>query len=158
MIMVWLDSVNKMIASKGLVNPSMSDMGTTLVGIIYYNKKYYWVNCGDSRLYRYRNGQLLQLSTDHSLNTANGEKKHTNIITNCIGAGCKTSYIDMYEFTDEFLEGDTYLLCSDGLNDMIKDEEIAQLMAEGANANQLCEAAIVAGGFDNVSVCVFSIL
>lgn len=158
MIMVWLDSVNKMIASKGLVNPSMSDMGTTLVGIIYYNKKYYWVNCGDSRLYRYRNGQLLQLSTDHSLNTTNGEKKHTNIITNCIGAGCKTSYIDMYEFTDEFLEGDTYLLCSDGLNDMIKDEEIAQLMAEGANANQLCEAAIVAGGFDNVSVCVFSIL
>ena len=115
------------------------------------------MNCGDSRLYRYRNGQLLQLSTDHSLNTANGEKKHSNIITNCIGAGCKTSYIDMYEFTDDFLEGDVYLLCSDGLNDMVKDDEIARLMSEGANANELCEAAIIAGGFDNVSACVFSI-
>ena len=158
MIIVWLDSVNKMIASKGHVDPSMSDMGTTLVGIIYYNEKYYWINCGDSRLYRYRNGQLSQLSTDHSLNTMNGEKKHSNIITNCIGAGCKTSYIDMYEFTDDFLEGDVYLLCSDGLNDMVKDEEIAHLLSEGANANQLCEAAIIAGGFDNVSACVLSVL
>ena len=56
MIMVWLDSVNKMISSKGLVDPSLSEMGTTLVGVTYYSGKYYWMNCGDSRLYRFRNG------------------------------------------------------------------------------------------------------
>ena len=157
MMIVWLDSINKMITSKGMADPSMLEMGTTLVGIIYYGGKYYWMNCGDSRLYRYRDGHLKQLSTDHSLKTVNGEKKHSNIITNCIGGGCKTSYLDLYEFSADFLEGDTYILCSDGLNDMVKDEEIERLVSEGANANQLCEAAIVAGGFDNVSVCVFSV-
>jgi len=135
----------------------MSDMGTTLVGVIFYNKKYYWINCGDSRLYRLRNGQLKQLSIDHSLSNAYGEKKHSNIITNCIGAGCKSSYLDMYDFTDDFLSGDTYLLCSDGLNDMVSDEKICSLLADGASANQLCEAAISAGGYDNVSVCVFNV-
>lgn len=157
MMIVWLDSINKMITSKGMADPSMLEMGTTLVGIIYYGGKYYWMNCGDSRLYRYRDGHLTQLSSDHSLNAVNGEKKHSNIITNCIGGGCKTSYLDLYEFSADFLEGDTYILCSDGLNDMVKDEEIERLVSEGANANQLCEAAIVAGGFDNVSVCVFSV-
>ncbi len=66
-------------------------------------------------------------------------------------------YMDMFEFTDEFLSGDTYMLCSDGLNDMISDEQIKQLMCEHANANTLCEAAIEAGGFDNVSVCMFKV-
>ena len=47
--------------------------------------------------------------------------------------------------------------CRNFKPDMVKDEEIERLVSEGANANQLCEAAIVAGGFDNVSVCVFSV-
>jgi protein phosphatase len=49
------------------------------------------------------------------------------------------------------------MLCSDGLNDMVDHEDIEKLMNEGATANALCEAAIEAGGFDNVSVCVFHV-
>lgn len=158
MIMVWLDSVNQMISSKGLVDPSLSEMGTTLVGVTYYNGKYYWMNCGDSRLYRFRNGHLTQISIDHSLNNVQGIKKHSNVLTNCIGAGCKSSYIDFYDFTDDFLQGDVYLLCSDGLNDMVKDADIESLLANGASANRLCEAAIEAGGYDNVSACVFTVM
>ena len=86
-----------------------------------------------------------------------GQKKHSNVITNCIGAGCKNSYFDFDDITDDFLPGDTYLLCSDGLNDMISDAVIERLMNEGCTANGLCEAAIAAGGFDNVSVCIFHI-
>ena len=157
MLMMWLQSINQIIASKGHVNPSMAEMGTTLVGFIYYNHKYFWLNCGDSRLYRLRNGQLRQLSTDHSLNNVNGEKKHSNIITNCIGAGCKNSYMDLFEFTADVLTGDTYLLCSDGLNDMVSDKDLEQLLNDGASANRLCEAAIQAGGYDNVSACVFTL-
>lgn len=157
MMMSWLRSINQIIDSKGHANPSMADMGTTLVAVAYYNHKYYWMNCGDSRLYRLREGKLTQLSTDHSLSNIRGEKRHSNIITNCIGAGCRNSYMDMFEFTDEFLSGDTYMLCSDGLSDMVPDETIERLMNEGASANQLCEAAIAAGGFDNVSVCVFKV-
>ncbi|MBQ9231049.1 MAG: serine/threonine-protein phosphatase [Prevotella sp.] len=158
MIVVWLDSVNKMIASKGYVDPSLSEMGTTLVAVAYYEGKYYWMNCGDSRLYRLRDGKMRQLSTDHSLNTLKGEKRHSNVITNCIGAGCKNSFIDLYEFTDDVLTGDIYMLCSDGLTDMVPDAEVERLLSEGATANRLCEAAIEAGGYDNVSVCVFSIM
>lgn len=153
----WLQSVNHIIDSKGHVNPKMAEMGTTLVAVVFYNNKYYWMNCGDSRLYRYRNNELKQLTTDHSLINENSVKRHSNIITNCIGGGCKNSYMDMFEFTDDFLPGDQYILCSDGLNDMISDEAIARLAAQGVSANRMCEAAIEAGGYDNVSVCVFKV-
>ena len=92
----WLQSVNHIIDSKGHVNPEMAEMGTTLVAVVFYNNKYYWMNCGDSRLYRYRNNELKQLTTDHSLINENSVKRHSNIITNCIGGGCKNSYMDMF--------------------------------------------------------------
>lgn len=155
---VWLDSIHKIITSKGHVDPSMEGMGTTLVAVIYYEGKYFWINCGDSRLYRLRDGKLAQLTTDHSLNTLRGEKRHSNIITNCIGAGCKHTYMDMVEFTDDFRHGDVYMVCSDGLSDMVSDDVIEQMMINGVSANRLCEAAIEKGGFDNVSVCVFSVM
>ncbi len=157
MILEWLQSINQIINSRGLVDRSLSEMGTTLVGVLYYGGKYYWVNCGDSRLYRLRDGKLKQLSTDHSLNKVNGTKKHSNIITNCIGAGSKNSFLDMLEITDDFLVGDKYLLCTDGLNDMVPDNEIEKLLNENSTANHLCEAAIAKGGYDNVSTCVFHI-
>jgi protein phosphatase len=115
------------------------------------------MNCGDSRLYRFRDGVLEQISNDHSLSNQRGEKKHSNIITNCIGAGIRQPYLDLFEFTDDFLPGDTYVICSDGLNDMISDKHITELLLKGANANLLCEAAIDGGGYDNVSVCVVSV-
>ncbi len=153
----WHQHINNTINRQGNSDSALLTMGTTLVAVIYYFGKYFWLNCGDSRLYRLRDGQLSQLSTDHSLRNSRGEVKHSNIITNCIGAGCKHSYIDLYEFTAEILPGDTYMLCSDGLNDMISDAVIERLMNEGCTANGLCEAAIAAGGFDNVSVCIFHI-
>ena len=155
---VWLESIHKIITSKGHADPSMEGMGTTLVAVIYYEGKYFWINCGDSRLYRLRDGKLAQLTTDHSLNTLRGEKRHSNIITNCIGAGCKHTYMDMVEFTDDFRYGDVYMVCSDGLSDMVSDDVIEQMMINGVSANRLCEAAIERGGFDNVSVCVFSVM
>lgn len=156
-MMVWLQSINNNINRQGRADPALLEMGTTLVGIIYYGGKYFWINCGDSRLYRLRDGKLVQISTDHSLSNARGEKKHSNIITNCIGAGCKNSYLDIFEFTADFKQGDIYMLCSDGLNDMVPNTKIEQLMNEGCTANDLCEAAIEAGGYDNVSVCMFHV-
>ena len=153
----WLQSIHQTINARGRVNKSMSEMGTTLVALLYYGNRYFWINCGDSRLYRLRNGELHQLTTDHSLVNENGEKRHSNYITNCIGAGCEDTFIDMIDFTPDFLEGDTYVLCSDGLNDMVPDEIIRKMLVEGATANTLCEEAISAGGFDNVSVCVLRV-
>lgn len=153
----WLNSIHQTVNGRGRSNHDMLQMGTTLVGLLYYGKRYFWMNCGDSRLYRLRNGELEQLTTDHSLNNVHGEKKHSNILTNCIGAGGETAYFDFMEITDDFLAGDTYLLCSDGLNDMVSDDIIKEQLLNGATANDLCEEAINAGGYDNVSACVLRI-
>ena len=126
-MMEWLQFISDSINRRGHADPSLRDMGTTLIAVIFYGGKYYWLNCGDSRLYRLRDGKL------------------------------KNAYLDIFEFTDDFRSGDIYMLCSDGLNDMISHDDIEKLMNEGNSANGLCEAAIEAGGFDNVSVCVFHV-
>ncbi len=153
----WLSSMNNIIDSKGREDERYHNMGTTLVAVCYYGGEFYWMNCGDSRLYRLRDGKLAQLSTDHSLSTLMGSDEHTSIITNCIGGGCKTSFIDIINFTSDILPGDRLLLCSDGLSDMISNDQIATSMSEGQHAEQLCLEAESAGGNDNVSCIVISI-
>ena len=157
MMVVWLESINNIIDSKGHVDERFKGMGTTLVGIAYYGGNFFSMNCGDSRLYRLRNGSLQQLTTDHSLNNMLGSTKHCSIITNCIGGGNKNSYLDIVKMTDEIQPSDIYLLCSDGLSDMLSDQQIETLLKSGADADALCQAAIEAGGFDNVSACVIDV-
>ena len=154
----WVQSISTTVNNYGRQDDAKRGMGTTLVGIIYYIDRYYWMNCGDSRVYRLRDGELHQLSVDHSLNNMMGEARHSNVITKCIGGGAKQSYLDLVEMTDDFLPGDVYLLCSDGLNDLVPNENICKMLVEGASANTLCEAAIEAGGFDNVSAVVINVL
>ena len=156
-IVGWLDSVNNYIASKGRADEQFKGMGTTLVGMVYYNGEFYSMNCGDSRMYRYHDGQLLQLTTDHSLSNMTGSGKRSNVITNCIGGGCHSSYIDMVQMTNDVHSGDVYLLCSDGLTDMVPDQRLCELLGEKADADALCSAAIEAGGLDNVSCSVITV-
>lgn len=150
----WLKSINNIIISKGILDNLYEGMGTTFVALAYYGGNFYSLNCGDSRLYRLHDGQLTQLTTDHSLNNLLGKKEHSNLITNCIGGGCKSSYVDIVQCTDLVQPGDVMMLCSDGLTDMIGDDEIYCLLTEGFDANALCQAAEDAGGFDNISVVV----
>lgn len=156
-IVGWLDSINNYIASKGRADEQFKGMGTTLVGMAYYNGEFYSMNCGDSRMYRYHDGQLLQLTTDHSLSNMTGSGKRSNVITNCIGGGCHSSYIDMVQMTNDVHSGDVYLLCSDGLTDMVPDQRLCELLGEKADADALCSAAIEAGGLDNVSCSVITV-
>ena len=157
MMVVWLESINLIVESKGRNDDRFKGMGTTLVGIAYYGGDFFSMNCGDSRLYRLRNGLLEQLTTDHSLNNMLGSTKHSSIITNCIGGGNKNSYMDIVKMTDDIQSSDIYLLCSDGLSDMLNDQQIEILLKSGGDANALCQAAVEAGGFDNVSACVIEV-
>ena len=157
MMLVWLESINHILDSKGRVDERFRGMGTTLVGLAYYCGHFYSLNCGDSRLYRLRNGSLKQLTTDHSLNNMLGSSKHSSIITNCIGGGNNHSYMDIVKMTDDVQYSDVYLLCSDGLSDMLDDQQIEVLLKSGGDADALCQAAIEAGGFDNVSACVIEV-
>lgn len=157
-IFEWLESMNHIIDSKGRSDARFEGMGTTLVALGYYNNNFYWMNCGDSRFYRMHGQSLKQISTDHSLSNLVGSGEHSNIITNCIGGGCKMSYIDMVQCTADINSGDVLLLCSDGLTDMLTDMEILTLLESGADAAKLCKAAEQAGGYDNVSAAVIKIV
>ncbi len=157
MMAAWLQSINAIIDSKGRVDETLKGMGTTLVGLCAYEGQVFSLNCGDSRLYRLRHGSLSQLTTDHSFNKEVGIEKHCSIITNCIGGGANSSFFDIERMTDELLPNDIYLLCSDGLTDMLNDQKIEQLLKRGADASALCNAAEIAGGLDNVSVCVIDV-
>ena len=151
----WLRSINNVLESKGMDNYSYHGMGTTLVAMAYYEKHFFWINCGDSRLYRLHDGKLQQLTTDHSYSNFVGSTKKTSpMITNCIGAGCRTSYLDLVECTTQVEAGDTFMLCSDGLTDLVDDAEIERLLSGEFDADALCQAAEDEGGRDNVSVIV----
>jgi len=153
----WLSSINYTMESKGRSDQRCYGMGTTLVALAYYGKEFYWMNCGDSRLYRVHDGVLKQVSSDHSLSNLLGSSQHSNVITNCIGGGCKSSYIDLVQCTADVQPGDKFLLCSDGLSDMLADNVIEQMLNDGYDAEALCHAAEEAGGFDNVSAIVITV-
>ncbi|MCR4582857.1 MAG: protein phosphatase 2C domain-containing protein [Prevotella sp.] len=157
MLNEWLRYINVVFESKGLTNPEYKGMGTTLVALVFFEGEFFSLNCGDSRLYRYRDGVLSQLSTDHSLSQLLGEEKHSSSIVNCIGGGCKKSYLDIVHMHDQLLPGDRFILCSDGLTDMLSDSYIEGQLSESADAERLCEEAIRFGGHDNVSVCMIHV-
>lgn len=153
----WLRNIISRIQSLSRTKPELADLGTTLVAFIYHNHNFYWINCGDSRVYRMNNGFLSQLSTDHSLNEEMGQERHSHVVTNCIGGGSGQGFIDFVCVTDNVHSGDRFMLCSDGLTDMLNDGIIESLLENGADAVALCHEAEERGGFDNVSVAVIEV-
>ncbi len=140
-------------------------MGTTLVGLLLVNDDYVlWFHVGDSRLYRWRNAALELLTTDHSvyeewLNDGRiGKEPEKNIITRAIGPN---PFVQPDTSWGRRQKGDIYLLCSDGLNDMLSDDQIAEILRSEMDvediANGLVDAALEAGGKDNTSVILCKI-
>ena len=150
----WVKEEHSYLTALGEEEPDKENMGTTLVGILFYEGHICWMNCGDSRLYRMRNGVLRQISTDHSLYNITHNVADLHVITNCLGGGASEAFIDIHDITDEVHPGDIFLLCSDGLTDMLADEEIEQLLNDTPDADALTQAAVEHGGRDNVSVCL----
>jgi len=140
-------------------------MGTTVVGLVMVEESYVlWFHVGDSRIYRLRDSVLKCLTEDHSayaewvLNGRQGAEPSKSIITKAIGPRAAVTPTINW---DKWVKGDTYILCSDGLTDMIDDDEIAGILKAGDNvekvANSLTDAAMNAGGKDNTSVLVCKI-
>jgi protein phosphatase len=141
-------------------------MGTTIVGLVPVRKQFFlWFHIGDSRLYLMRNGRLKCLTTDHSAHKEwenkgrRGREPEKNIITRAVGP--KESVVADIKW-DHWNQSDLYVLCSDGLTDLITDEEITRMLIENdraeSMANQLVNAAIQAGGKDNISVIICRVL
>lgn len=144
-------------------------MGTTLTAAILEKERLVIAQVGDSRAYLLHNGSLQQLTRDHSLMadmieagqlTEAEARVHPNrsVITRAIGSDPHMQP-DLYELNVE--TGDRLLLCSDGICGMIEDHEIASIMRQAPSAqscaDQLVEAALAAGGFDNETAVVVDV-
>ena len=156
---------NQIIHQTAKSQPQCEGMGTTIVACLYYDNRFSVAHVGDSRLYRLRGDRFEQVTLDHSLlqelvsrgfYTPEEARKslNKNLVTRALGIE-PTVQIDVQE--DVVLTGDVHLLCSDGLSDMVEDEDI-HLTISTFNANldtaaqQLVRMANDNGGRDNVSV------
>lgn len=148
--------------------PHLQVLGTTVVAVALQGAGLQCAYVGDSRLYRLRGGVLQQLSHDHSLvqelvdegmlsDEQARRSTQRNIITRALGLG---GSVEVALWQGEVFPGDNYLLCSDGLSNMLRDAEIATLLAGEslpAVAQGLIDAANARGGEDNISVIVIRI-
>jgi protein phosphatase len=156
---------NKIIFQTAQSQTHCEGMGTTLVAAMFYDNKISIAHVGDSRAYRLRNEQFEQLTMDHSLlqelvdrgfysEEEAQRSTNRNYVTRALGVE-PTVEVEVQEY--EVLPDDIYLLCSDGLPDMVEDEDI-HLTISTFNASldvvgeQLVQLANEHGGRDNVSV------
>jgi len=164
--------VDAVVAGHHRVTQEMQDdadlkgMGTTVVVAVHQRIDDKLVIChvGDSRAYRLRNGEFTLMTNDHSwvheqvtagFLTEEAARNHPlkNVVTQALG-GSSEPRVDVIE--TQLLDGDLYLLCSDGLNSMLTDDEIAGLLEANGSLDESCQRLINAanqrGGNDNVSV------
>ena len=153
----WTEIAHRNILQKGVESPELQGMGTTFCGMLFYNNLVFALNIGDSRLYRFRNDILRQISTDHSMRARTGDcTLPSNLIYNSLGAG-DTAFVDVKELTGQLYDDDLFLICSDGLGDMVSDEEIERILLEEPTAERLVQAARDGGGKDNISVILITL-
>lgn len=131
-------------------------MGTTAAILMYGHDGVYICNVGDSRIYKYRAGSLVQLSHDHVHSVVYEGKKAP--LTQCLGIPESEFIIEPYVNKVKHRNKDRYLLCSDGLTDMVSDEDIFGVFNQGMSiqktAEALMEMALNNGGIDNITVIV----
>lgn len=143
--------IHQKLLQEGMADPAKKGMGTTLVGLLYYEGRLMLINAGDSRLYRFRNDTLMQVSRDHSLRNLSGNSDApSNVIVNSFGGG-NSFYVDVEPAGKKALDGDIFLLCSDGVSDMLNDEEIEEILNKEGFEGALLEASKNKGGKDNIS-------
>lgn len=151
--------------------PQYAGMGTTLVMARFYDNSVSVAHIGDSRAYRFRGHRLEQLTKDHSLLQEQIDSgmitldearlsQNRNLVTRALGVDPMVQ-AEIGDF--DTLPGDIYMLCSDGLNDMVDDGEIAQTLGSHAHdpeqaSIQLVQKANDHGGRDNVSVILVKIV
>lgn len=141
-------------------------MGATLALVVLLGGRAYTANVGDSRVYRFRRGRLAQLSVDHSVISELLEAGHITAheAQDHSDRGIVTQYMGMPEGVEPLVRssalsgGDRFLLCTDGLTDLLSEEAIAETLAAEPAAQVACdrlvEAANRAGGTDNITAVV----
>ncbi len=156
---------NDHILSRARVDPALGDMGTTICAAAFMADRVVTANVGDSRIYRIAGNQIEQISQDHSLVAERIRAGLLdpnsfevallgNIVTRALGMDQVTVDITI----EDLVPGDTFLFCSDGLSDMIEDEEMLALVAPDCDLQAatlaLVDLANQRGGIDNITAAL----
>lgn len=160
----WIRDMNTVVYEFGSLDHRYREMGTTLVLLYQQTDFVVLAHVGDSRIYRIRAGAAHQLTDDHSfvnaqvkvglLTREQAEKsQHRNIITRCIGT---RAVVKPDVTVHPAVAGDVYLLCSDGLSDLVEPHEMASLVDRTPDLREavaaLIDLANARGGIDNITV------
>jgi protein phosphatase len=164
-----LKTANLQIYNRAQRYAQYRDMGTTIVATYFVGKRVYVGYVGDSRVYRMRDGKLVQLTEDHSLANEYVRMKilrkedvsrfpYKNVIVRALGLSADVEVDTQYS---QCRSGDLYLLCSDGLTDLVTDQEIQDLITTSNNVQDcgldLVRAANERGGLDNITVLIVKV-
>jgi PPM family protein phosphatase len=165
-----IQEANRRVYDRSSTDPNTSGMGTTITVALVENGNVAFGHVGDSRAYLIRDGRMEQVTEDHSLvnelmksGKLSREEAETHpqrsVITRALGTDPD---VDVDTFTIEAKSGDVFLLCSDGLTDMVGEREIFELVELnrldlGAALKSLVKAANRSGGEDNITVVAFEI-
>ena len=159
-----VEYANMVVYEKSKQDKELEGMGTTLDVCLIYNNKVYIGHVGDSRVYRLRKEFFRRLTTDHSYveqllrdGTITKEEAYNhpkkNMLTKALGC---TAYVEPDVFVRGFLKGDILLMASDGLTNMLRDEEIYNIIKENPESAHevLVSKANELGGYDNITVVI----
>ncbi len=166
-VMESVEHANATVFQSASIEPEYSGMGTTLVASLFHHDQVIIAHVGDSRAYRLRAGELVQLTRDHSVLQAQIDAglisaeqalfaPNRNLVTRALGVA-PALIVEINEYLAE--AGDLYLLCSDGLTDMVTHPVLTAAMRGGQHdldivCQSLIDLANQHGGRDNVSVVV----
>lgn len=145
-----LDATNAALFDAMVRNPALEGMGTTIAGIALRDTEALAFNVGDSRIYSFLGQELTKRSRDHVIGG--------NQLTQCLGASGQIILLPHVE-SFELEPNSKLLICSDGLTDMLGDDQIAKSLATTSAdpAWKLVQEALKEGGVDNISVVVFEL-
>ena len=151
MLTQYCQTANESIC-KYAVEYSVSAMGTTAAMLLFSKKQITLCNIGDSKIFRFSQDKLDQISKDHVVLTTFGKKPP---LSQCLGIPSSEMLIEPYLAQGRYKNGDIYLICSDGLTDMVANDEIKKVLSDHSvqeAISVLLKKAIDNGGKDNITI------
>ena len=147
---------NRAVYAAAARDRELTMMGTTVAGVVITPDRAYTFNVGDSRVYVVVAGELRQLSVDDSPALTAG-RRSTAIVTQTLGGNPEFTAVDPHIASTQLSGDERYLVCTDGLTDLVPPEVLGGVLAEhedGRAAFELWKSAMAAGGADNVTLAV----
>lgn len=160
-----IEAANRVVHGQSVAHPELRGMGTTCTALVVRDREAFVAHVGDSRAYAIRGGDIRQLTRDHSLVAQLVESRQItpeqakidprrNLVTRSVGVSGEVE-VDARRLDDELREGDTLMLCTDGLHGLVEDQELASA-ASSADLDAACRDLVTLarerGGPDNITL------